>query len=57
MEQQNLAIDKKEQNTKVGAYRIDFNYSPESVLGEARNGCKKIPCGAWKAVVIGEGGR
>lgn len=37
----------------MGAYRINFNYRPESVLGETRNGSKKIPCGTWKALVIG----
>jgi hypothetical protein len=38
---------------KAGAYRIDFNYSPEPILGEARDGGKKIPRGAWNAVIIG----
>jgi hypothetical protein len=48
--------EKKKQNTKVGTYRIDFNYSPESVLGETGNGGKKIPCGTWKVDVIGRRG-
>ena len=31
----------------MGTYRVDFNHSPESIFGEARDGCKEIPCGAF----------
>jgi hypothetical protein len=35
-------------------YRVNFNHSPKSIFGEARDGGKKIPCGAFIEEVRGQ---